>query len=282
MASPCEVLVEGDDRTVALRALSIAAAEARRIEWKFSRYRPDSVVGRINRCDADVDVDEESARLLDFAAALFTMSGGKFDITSGALRRAWIFDGSDRVPNAEAVSKCRRDVGWTRVRWRDGRIRLEPGMEIDLGGIGKEYAVDRAARLVASALPQRSCLVNFGGDLAVTVPRRDGGSWRVGIEEARVDGNARRVVELVNGGVATSGDARRYLLKDGVRYPHILDPSTGWPVRRRSAIGHRRRGDLYRCRHARDARDAARRRCRTIPRRTERASLDRALNRRRR
>ena len=90
MASPCEVLVEGDDRQSAEQATRIAAEEARRIEQKFSRYLPDSVVSRINRCEGEVEVDAETARLLDFAAALFDLSGGKFDITSGVLRRAWI------------------------------------------------------------------------------------------------------------------------------------------------------------------------------------------------
>ena len=231
MASPCEVLVEGDDRQSAEQATRIAAEEARRIEQKFSRYLPDSVVSRINRCEGEVEVDVETARLLDFAAALFDLSGGKFDITCGVLRRAWIFDGSDRVPAAETVTAARRHVGWERVAWRQGRVRLERGMEIDFGGIGKEYAVDSAARLVAQALPDRSCLVNFGGDLAVTVPRAKSGVWRVGIEDSRMDGAARTVVSLMTGGLATSGDARRYLLKDGVRYAHILDPSTGWPVR---------------------------------------------------
>jgi thiamine biosynthesis lipoprotein len=231
MASPCELLVEGDDRRATRQALSIVAAEAERVERKFSRYRTDSVVSRINGCNGDLEVDRETARLLDYAATLFELSGGKFDITSGALRRAWTFDGSDRLPAPEAVEEARRHVGWHRIRWRGGRVRLEHGMEIDLGGIAKEYAVDSAARQLAEALPGRSCLVNFGGDLAVTVPRGEGAIWRVGIEDAGIDGAARTVVPLVKGGLATSGDTRRFLLKDGVRYSHILDPTTGWPVR---------------------------------------------------
>lgn len=233
MASPCEVLVESDDRQVARRVLSIVAAEARRIEAKFSRYRSDSVVSRINRCLGDVEVDDETARLLDYSGRLFELSGGKFDVTSGVLRKAWRFDGSDRVPDRRAVQELLRHVGWPRVRWRSRKIALQPGMEIDFGGIAKEYAVDSSALLLASAFPAVSCLVNFGGDLAVSVPRRSDGSWRVGIEEAgsRSGAATRGVVRLVRGGLATSGDARRFLLKDGVRYSHILDPVTGWPVR---------------------------------------------------
>jgi thiamine biosynthesis lipoprotein len=233
MASPCEVLIESDDRRDARRVLAIVATEARRIEAKFSRYRNDSIVSRINRCDGDVEVDDETARLLDYSGRLFELSGGKFDVTSGVLRKAWSFDGSDRVPDSRAVEDARRHVGWQRVRWRSGKVALQPGMEIDFGGIAKEYAVDSSALLAASAFPALSCLVNFGGDLAVSVPRKGGGSWRVGIEEAGSESGAatRGVLRLVRGGLATSGDARRFLLKDGVRYSHILDPATGWPVR---------------------------------------------------
>jgi thiamine biosynthesis lipoprotein len=226
MAGPCEVLIETDDRRDARRVLSIVASEARRIERKYSRYRDDGIVPRINRCDGDVEVDDETARLLDYAGKLFELSDGKFDVTSGVLRRAWTFDGSDNVPTREAVEESRRHVGWERVRWNGRQVGLEPGMEIDLGGIGKEYAVDSSSRLVAERLPGLSCLVNFGGDIVVTTPRSDGRPWRVGIEDST------RLIRLVKGGLATSGDARRYLLKDGVRYPHILDPTTGWPVSR--------------------------------------------------
>jgi thiamine biosynthesis lipoprotein len=232
MASPCEVLLESDDGRDARRILSIVASEASRIEHKYSRYRPDSVLSRINAAAGEVTVDEETARLLDYAAKLHHLSEGKFDVTSGVLRRVWSFDGGDRVPDREAVEEVRRHVGWSRVHWRDGRVRLQPGMEIDFGGIAKEYAVDSAARQVAEAFPGLSCLVNFGGDLVVLFPRRDGSPWRVGIEDPnQASAGPTRTLRLVRGGLATSGDARRFVLKDGVRYSHILDPTTGWPAR---------------------------------------------------
>jgi thiamine biosynthesis lipoprotein len=154
-----------------------------------------------------------------------------FDITSGVLRQAWKFDGSDRVPDDELVQAALRHVGWQRVLWQSGQLTLEAGMEIDFGGIGKEYAVDRAAGLVAAEF-DASCLINFGGDLVITHPRTDGLPWRVGIEDSQSEGaTATRMINLTAGALATSGDAKRFLLKDGVRYCHILDPTTGWPVR---------------------------------------------------
>jgi thiamine biosynthesis lipoprotein len=102
-------------------------------------------------------------------------------------------------------------------------------MEIDLGGVGKEYAVDRVLALLQAqaAVPM---LVNFGGDLAVSGPRASGAPWQVGVERPG-GGQAALLLELSAGALATSGDARRFLLKDGVRHGHILDPRNGWPVR---------------------------------------------------
>jgi thiamine biosynthesis lipoprotein len=91
--------------------------------------------------------------------------------------------------------------------------------------------VDNAARLAHSLAPGLSCLVNFGGDVAVLNPRKDGQPWLVGIESADHPGTAERLVQLVRGALATSGDARRYVLCNGRRYSHILDARTGWPVR---------------------------------------------------
>ena len=226
MASPCEVQVPGADATELRRLTTLAAEEAWRIEQKWSRYRTDSVVARINGAQGQaIEVDEESARLLDYGAHLWERSEGRFDLTSGALRRVWRFDGSDRVPTIEAVQALMPLIGWQRADWRAPVLRLPAGMEIDFGGIGKEYAVDRALALVR-AQTARPVLVNFGGDLAVSGPRPDGAAWQVGIE---ADGPA-PLLRLARGAVATSGDANRYLLKDGQRYGHILDARTGWPV----------------------------------------------------
>lgn len=229
MASPCEVHVAGADRATAERILALAAGEAARIESKFSRYRRGNVIDAINTSEGrTVTVDDETARLLDYAAQLFELSDGKFDVTSGVLRRVWRFDGSDRVPSRKIVAALLPIVGWDKVQWQAPHITLAPGMEVDLGGIGKEYAVDCAAALVRPL--SAHCLVNFGGDLLALGPQADGEPWRVGIESVRESATAARHIELSIGALATSGDARRYLLKDGRRYGHILDPTTGWPV----------------------------------------------------
>jgi thiamine biosynthesis lipoprotein len=231
MASPCEILVDGASARTARRLLEIASREAWRIEAKFSRYRDDGVVHRINHAlGRPVEVDDETARLLDFAAECHALSGGRFDVTSGVLRRAWRFDGSDRVPSPAQVEACLPYVGWEKARWSRPVIVLPEGMEIDLGGIGKEYAADRTLDLLRRET-SAAVLVNFGGDLTVSGPRRRGRPWLVGVESVERDAtDAARRIELSRGALATSGDANRFLLKDGVRYSHVLDPKTGWPV----------------------------------------------------
>lgn len=231
MGSPCEVLCEAESDTVAADLLDVVAGEAWRIEDKFSRYRPGNIVDRINCSDGEpVEVDDETAGLLDFAAALYKMSDGRFDITSGALRKAWVFDGSDRVPDDSLIRTILQTVGWDKVQWKRPTLILQPGMQIDLGGIGKEYAVDKAAAL-ASDRSDAPLLVNFGGDVVANGAPQDSTGWQVGIETLDTNVHkAERLIRLSQGGLATSGDARRYLLRDGIRYAHILDPTTGWPV----------------------------------------------------
>lgn len=235
MACPCEVLVDTDDAGVAAALVGRARDEALRVERKFSRYRDDNDVHRINHAHGrPVTVDDETAGLLDYAATCHELSGGAFDITTGALRRAWTFDGRDAQPSPAAIAAALAHVGWDRVTWRDRTLTMPAGMEIDLGGIGKEYAVDRAAALVDGdgTSVEPAALVNFGGDLFATRGRRDGRPWEIGVEDPLAPGHgvAYRIELFTRGALATSGDARRYVTSGGRRLGHILDPRTGRPV----------------------------------------------------
>jgi len=229
MGSPCELVCETPRRSLALALAERVAAEAWRIEDKFSRYLDSNVIHRINSADGQrLEVDDETAQLLDFAHTLHELSDGRFDITSGVLREAWSFDGSDRVPSQERIDAALGRVGWQRVSWRNPILQMPAAMEIDLGGIGKEYAADRCAALIRKDNTV-SCLVNFGGDLVATRAPTQRRNWKVAIEGERSN-EPERLLDLKEGALATSGDARRFILKDGVRYGHILDPVTGWPV----------------------------------------------------
>ena len=230
MASPCEVLIETTSRKQARELGKIARDEAQRIERKFSRYLEGNIVHTINHSDGKpVEVDHETARLLDFADQCFQLSDGLFDITSGVLRQVWQFDGSDNIPLACDVQRILPFIGWGRVSWQAPRLIVPEGMQLDFGGIGKEYAVDRVVSLLreVSDLP---FLVNFGGDLHASKAPSAQTAWSVGIEAMRKTGTAVKTIELQRGALTTSGDAMRFLKKDGIRYGHVLHPKTGWPV----------------------------------------------------
>ncbi len=221
----------GRDRAEALaRAVE---AEARRIERKFSRYLESSVVSEINRSAGrtPVAVDQETEMLVLAALDMTRMTGGRFDPTVGVLRRVWDFK-SHRVPTPDEVAAVLLLVDAGAVAVRDRTVFLrKPGMEIDLGGVGKEYAVDRAARILERE-GIRSAIVNFAGDVRTIGSRGDGQPWKVGVADPRERGRCRFAVRTLAGaGIATSGDYERGFVQDGVRYHHILDARTGWPAR---------------------------------------------------
>lgn len=232
MASEHAIVVDGVEGAVADAAVAAAITDVRRIEAKYSRYRDDSVTSAINRAagGAAVAIDAETAALLDYADQCFRLSGGRFDVTSGVLRRAWDFRRKPpRVPDAGELAALCALVGWQGVERGEHSVRLpRTGMEIDFGGIGKEYAVDRALALVISGF-DGAALVNFGGDMAAS-RAPPSGPWRVGVERPGQLGEARLLLDFERGGLATSGDTHRFIEHEGRRYSHILDVRTGYPV----------------------------------------------------
>ena len=230
MGSPCELRLIGEHADEIARA---AQTEVARLEAKYSRYRAESLISRINRAAGDasgIEVDPETARLLDYAETAWRESGGRFDATSGILRRVWDFQ-SKRIPTRAQVAALLPLVGWHRLAWCAPRLVMPiPGMELDFGGFVKEYAADLVAAKCRE-LGARHGLVDLGGDLAVIGPHPNGRPWRIGVRDPRAPERVLCSLSLARGGLATSGDYERCLRIGGVRYGHILDPRTGWPVR---------------------------------------------------
>jgi FAD:protein FMN transferase len=232
MAAENEVQVHADDASVAEAAASSAIEEVLRIEAKYSRYREDSVVSRINAQagGAAVAIDAETRGLLVFADACFRQSRGAFDATSGVLRRAWRFE-TGHVPTDAELAPLIALVDWEFVELSEASVRLPiEGMQLDFGGFGKEYAVDRAALMLKEKGVQ-SALVNLAGDLAVLAPHPDGSPWRVGIRHPRREDTLLASLPVASGALATSGDYERFIEVEGVRHCHILDPRTGHSAR---------------------------------------------------
>ena len=234
MASDCQVLFEGLNQTQAETYLKLAAVETWRIEHKFSRYKAGNTMDQINHAyTQSLRVDDETTALLNFADQCYQLSEGLFDVTAGVLRKIWTFDGSDNIPTVQEINEVLPLIGWQKIQWRAPYIQLPENMELDLGGIGKEYAVDKVCLLLQKQIPQTKgfrILVNFGGDLACSGPRLNGDAWEVAVESFQHEKRAVLNVKLSQGAIATSGDSRRFLLKEGIRYSHILNPKTGQAV----------------------------------------------------
>ncbi len=239
MGTRCETQLYADTADHAARAAAAVQADVDRLEALYSRYRDTSFLSRINRTAAgggSIDVDAETAHLLDYAATCHAESGGLFDITSGILRRAWNFK-SGKLPAAKEVQSLLRHVGWDKLRWHSPHTLEfpEPGLELDFGGVVKEYAADRAATICREHGAEHA-LINLGGDIRVVGPHPDGSPWRIAIRDPRQPDGVLQTLELFSGALASSGDYERCIDINGVRYGHILNPLTGWPVRHMAAV----------------------------------------------
>ena len=206
MGTEIELLVDAEH---AERSLDAAELEFHRLEALLSRFRDDSELSRLNR-DGSIEPGRDLARVVELALEARDRTSGRFDPT---VHNALVAAGYDRsFEQLPAEGDTAPPPPAARgVRLRPGRIELEPGVQIDLGGIGKGYAAERAAELLALAGP---CLVNAGGDIAIR-----GGSWPVGVEHI--------TLQLDSGGLATSGRDRRRWQRGGRELHHLIDPATG-------------------------------------------------------
>jgi thiamine biosynthesis lipoprotein len=231
MGSACEVVLASHTKKEAESLAKLAIDEVLRIERKYSRYTTDSVIAKINQQAgyAPVACDDETWALFEFASQLFDKSDGLFDITSGVLRQAWDFKKLE-VPSSQKLETFLPLIGWQKVVLQDQSIALPlPGMEVDLGGFGKEYAADRAAQVLKQN-GVTSGYVNLAGDMRFLGPKPSGEHWMIGIQDPRQSDQVVATLPLSQGGLATSGDYERYFELNGQRYCHVLNPKTGLSV----------------------------------------------------
>ena len=231
MGSACEVVLASHTQNEAESMAKLAIDEVLRIERKYSRYTTDSVIAKINQQAGRgaLQCDDETWALFQFATQLFDQSDGLFDITSGVLRQAWDFK-KPEVPTSQKLEVLLPLVGWQKVVLQDQSIALPlAGMEVDLGGFGKEYAADRAAQVLKEKGVTHG-YVNLAGDMRFLGPKPTGEPWMIGIQDPRARDQVVATLPITQGGLATSGDYERYFELNGQRYCHVLNPKTGMPV----------------------------------------------------
>jgi thiamine biosynthesis lipoprotein len=204
-----------------------------RFEARYSRFLPESIVGQINaRAGGDwLDIDDDADRLLSICAEMHDLTRGVFDAAALPLLRIWDWKADPpRIPGESEILAAREISGWAKVRRRPRGIRLPiAGMGIDLGGIGKEFAVDQLVSL-AREFGIADVMIDIGQDIRVAghPPGKD--AWYIGLEEPDRPGECWTAVRLTDRAVATSGDYFRSFQLAARRYGHILDPRTGLPV----------------------------------------------------
>jgi thiamine biosynthesis lipoprotein len=215
-----------------------AESEIRRIECRYSRYRHDSELARINRVAASggsIEIDAETAGLILYAKACFAKSGGVFDVTSAPLRTVWDFS-TPRLADQGSIDAVLPFIGLDKVTLSNGHLNFaRSGMELDFGGLGKEYAADRAAEVCVD-LGARHGFIDLGGDIRIIGPQPNDLPWKIGIRHPRDANTLTAEVALSDGALATSGDYERFIEVNGRRYCHILDPRTGWPAQGLSSV----------------------------------------------
>ncbi|MSU69500.1 MAG: FAD:protein FMN transferase [Opitutaceae bacterium] len=235
LGTTCEVQFDapqGPAQAAAFERGVVAWVQA--FEAKYTRFRPTSLVGRINAAAGRewIAIDAEMEQLLKLCDTLHFMTQGVLDPTALPLVQLWNWKSENpRVPSLEEIAAARRLVGWPKVQRSPGKIFLpEPGMSLDFGGFGKEYAVDQAAQI---ALDHGivNVLVDFGHDLRALGAPPGRPAWHIGLEDPQHPGASWASVGLSGSrGIASSGDYIRSFTLNGQRYGHIIDPRTGWPV----------------------------------------------------
>lgn len=232
MGAPCELQLFDDNQARVAQIAETAIKDIHRIEQKYSRYLNDNLMHQINQAaveGASINVDNETAGLLDYAYVCYQQSDGLFDISSGSLRKIWDFK-NKIIPSQSQINHQLGKIGWNKLVWKRPTLTFKiAGMELDFGGIGKEYAADRAVT-ICRQLAIQAGLIDLGGDIGIIGEHPDKRPWHVGLRNALNPTSLSGIIEVPTGAVATSGDYQRYMTVNGKRYSHIFNPFTGWPV----------------------------------------------------
>ena len=230
MGSDCRLFLCFENKSESHLVFESMLNELERLESKYSKFRKDSLLSQINLTADQGDetrIDEETQSLLAHALNCFEQSEGLFDITAGRLNSLWDFK-KKKCPSAEEIDYALSVTDFAKVSWTNGILTMPVGMNLDFGGIVKEYAADSLA-VLAKKLGVKYGLINLGGDIATIGQKPSDMPWKVGITDPRNAETEIATINVYSGGIATSGDYERYFIHKGKRFSHILNPKTGFP-----------------------------------------------------
>ncbi len=234
MGSRYEISVVATNQEEGDRFIDQAVAEISRIEKSISSWDPDSQTSKINRNAgiAPVKVDPELFQLIERAVQISKITDGAFDISYAAMDRIWTFDGSlQTMPEEETIRQSVAKVGYENMVLDKAEqtvfLKL-PGMKIGFGAIGKGYSADRAKALLKDKGVVAG-MINASGDLNCWGEKPDGTPWMVGITNPLNKNKVFAWFPIQNDAVVTSGDYEKFVVLNGKRYAHIIDPRTGYP-----------------------------------------------------
>jgi len=237
MGTVAEITVASRDPVIADTAISSAFERMRKIETEMSAKLSGNQVDTIaqHAGEGPMRISRELLGVIETCQRYSALTHGAFDITIAPITRLWGFDApTNRIPSSEDVQAALSLVGFEMIHLDDcngGTISLDrPGMGLDLGGAAKGYAVDEAVRKLKEA-GITAGIVNAGGDLRAFGTKPGGSPWHIGIQDPRHQDRIIGSILLDDMALVTSGDYERYIIHEGVRYHHIIDPKTGWPAR---------------------------------------------------
>lgn len=235
MGARFDFTIVAKDSLLAERYIDTMIAEVSRIEFLISDWKPASQVSQVNAAAGShpVKVDREVFELTQRGLEFSRITNGGFDISFAAMDRIWKFDGSmDEMPTPEAIRKSVEKVGYKNIILDsvNSTIFLKlPGMKIGFGALGEGYAADRCRNMMI-ARGAKAGIVNGSGDMATWGTQPDGKPWNIGITNPKHRDELFAVVPLKDGAVTTSGSYEKFVVFDGKRYAHIINPATGYPV----------------------------------------------------
>jgi len=236
MGTVVEIMASGEDPAVLDTAVEAAFSEMERLDRLFSRYNPDSEITRLSHSHNGGEVSPETAEVLTLGLEIARKSAGAFDMTLGRLKVLWALDEeAPEVPSPAEIATALSGIGPEALTWQRQQLRKQsPQLQLDLGGIAKGYAVDRAVAILRQH-GVISAAVNAGGDMYL-LGQRTQRPWRIGIQHPRKQQGVLERVQISDRAVVTSGDYERFFEQDGVRYHHIFDPQTGMPARKCQSV----------------------------------------------